>query len=324
MGYEFFNDQSKTIQICGILYPENFVENWRDIVYNCPWGIIISQYHTPDDKDKKIHVHFIIKDMHGHYLDFEKITEFICSFCKNPPRSICLRGGLQGLKDYARYMLHINRPDKEQFDLENPLFMDRDLPENGLINGKLNIFDDQKGFINAGGLDYIQCTRYTTRERKEIEQDLKNDERIYLLEYIYSHYINDFASFVEYAFRCGYTSVYSDSALYYRVITSIRDRQKMLEKGKEIVYADTVVARKSDMLYNKAMIYAYLVTFASTISSDVSSFIVDMCEDKIDNGGLSQLEFRRIFTKYIDPLTLEPRRYYQVDYDDYIKWRDAS
>lgn len=321
VGYKTFKENTKTTQIAFILYEEKLPKNWRDIVDNCPYGIFVSQVHTPDEKDKKLHRHGVIKDMHGHFLDYVSVMDILSSLNPSPAPALILVGGLQALKAYARYCVHFDRFDKEQFDINDPLTSDFELPSDGIVNGKLNIFDDVKGFHQGGGLDYVRSFSLTYREKEELKKSVREDERAELCSYIWENNVNDFASLAEYAYKCGYSSIWSDSGFYYRVCKSLQDRQTMQNKGQTIVQAPECMIDRSEILRNKAMVLAYISTFCSTLDMDIAQFIVDMVEDELDKGGISQLQFRRVFQKYIDPFTLQVRRYYERDFTDFKLWR---
>ena len=233
MGYSekyFFNENSKTDQVCVILWAEKLPLNYYDILDNSGYGFITSPLHSPDNECGKEHIHCVIRDMHGHNLDYNTIHNLIELLNPNSSRALCLRGGHAGLVDYARYFVHMNDDSKQQFDLRSPSTFDEDnIDENGYCkdNGLLSIYAENKCFYDGGGLDFLKLIHITARESAEMRKKEREDCFKVMCKYIYDNNINNFADFACWALNNNFGSaLLSYNTTFNNIIRAIDKRSK--------------------------------------------------------------------------------------------------
>ena len=106
---------SRTRNYATIVYPESAPENWREILADLHIPVLISPLHdkdvTPDGEIKKAHYHVII--MYGGVkttAQAEAIIKKIGGVGVVP---------INHLPAYARYLIHLDDPDKAQYDVHD-------------------------------------------------------------------------------------------------------------------------------------------------------------------------------------------------------------
>lgn len=106
---------SRTRNYATIVYPESAPENWREILADLHIPVLISPLHdkdvTPDGGIKKAHYHVII--MFGGVKTIAQAEAIIKKI-----------GGvgvvpINHLPAYARYLIHLDDPDKAQYDVHD-------------------------------------------------------------------------------------------------------------------------------------------------------------------------------------------------------------
>lgn len=94
-----------------ILYPDSMPECAMDLLLNEQFCVAISPLHCADDETKKAHYHVLISFSGKQNLDTINAEMKAKYNCTN----------LVKVKDrnkYTRYMLHLDNPEKEQFENE--------------------------------------------------------------------------------------------------------------------------------------------------------------------------------------------------------------
>lgn len=104
-----------------IIYPDECFENWKDILRDEVIPCAVSPLHSPEDSEKKKHHHILIA---GDKKSASQIYDEVCKklgsvFIENGTEKI--KGvtnvkKVQNIKSLVRYFLHLDNPDKEQFE----------------------------------------------------------------------------------------------------------------------------------------------------------------------------------------------------------------
>lgn len=93
-----------------LVYEETAVDNWQKVLKDTHGDYLISPMHSPDDEQKKPHWHVVYRHPTTITLD--------CAL-RTIPADIPANGHIEYLRtprNYQRYLLHLDDPDKEQFD----------------------------------------------------------------------------------------------------------------------------------------------------------------------------------------------------------------
>ena len=186
----FFTEDKKTQIITAVLYLEKLPDNWADILGNndyCPYKWFISPAHTPDNKDRKPHRHLVLMSRSRDDLSFNSVHLLLTALNGEYSKPLCVTGGHDGLVRICRYGFHLTKESmqKEQFDFTDPDYFDGDYPEDGIINGKLNVFHSEKGFRQSDDFDVFKVVRKTVREQSEFRKSFLDSEREIVLSHIY-------------------------------------------------------------------------------------------------------------------------------------------
>lgn len=98
-----------------VLYPESAVENWKEILQELYSPTLISPLHdkdkNPDGSIKKAHYHILL--MFDQVKSYNQILEITKKLNATIPQLVHSRKGL------ARYMAHLDNPEKAQYDIKN-------------------------------------------------------------------------------------------------------------------------------------------------------------------------------------------------------------
>ena len=95
-----------------VVYPDSAEEHWLDIIAESKIPVFVSPLHdrdfNPTGEAKKAHYHVIV--CYENKKNLEQVREFFDSF-----------GGvgceyIQSLRGYARYLCHLDNPEKAQYD----------------------------------------------------------------------------------------------------------------------------------------------------------------------------------------------------------------
>lgn len=90
-----------------IVYPDSAPDGWISILREQGLMGYISPLHTPDEKDKKQHYHVMLR--FENQKSESQIDDISKSVNGSKPRAV------QVWTAYARYLLHLDDPQKEQF-----------------------------------------------------------------------------------------------------------------------------------------------------------------------------------------------------------------
>lgn len=159
MSQKSTSGRGRTRNFATVVYPESAIENWQDILSDEHIPAFISPLHdkdlNPTGECKKPHYHVLImfegvKTMEQAIETFNKINGVGCEV-------------VQSLRGYARYLCHLDNPEKHQYSV-----------------------DDIKMLCGA---DYFNVTSLVTDKYKAIKEIIEfcNDYEVYayseLLEY---------------------------------------------------------------------------------------------------------------------------------------------
>ena len=93
-----------------LVYEESAPADWRKVLKDTHGDYLISPLHSPDDEVSKPHFHVVYR--HGNPVSLDCAKRLI-------PEGIPANGHLEMLhrpRNYQRYLLHLDDPDKEQFE----------------------------------------------------------------------------------------------------------------------------------------------------------------------------------------------------------------
>lgn len=93
-----------------LVYPESAPENWIEILKRSHLQFAISPLHQPDEEVSKPHYHVIYH--HGNPVNLSCAKDFI-------PEEVPANGYVEPARaprNLQRYLIHLDDPDKEQFD----------------------------------------------------------------------------------------------------------------------------------------------------------------------------------------------------------------
>lgn len=101
---------SKSRYFAFIVLQENASDKWIEALKETFGSFLISPLHDPDKEQKKPHWHVIYR--HSNTITLEAAKAFI-------PEGLALNGYLLPLahpRNYQRYLLHLDDPEKQQFE----------------------------------------------------------------------------------------------------------------------------------------------------------------------------------------------------------------
>lgn len=160
-----------------VVYPESAPDNWLSILAEAKTAIFVSPLHdkdiNPEGDLKKPHYHVLVA--YEGKKSLEQFEEFRASF-----------GGVgneivQSLRGYARYLCHLDNPEKHQYKTE-----------------------DVRAF---GGADYPAAIGLPTDKYKSIRE---------MMDFIRANNIKSYSDLLEYASECHYDwfRILCDSGTY--------------------------------------------------------------------------------------------------------------
>lgn len=95
-----------------IVYPESAPEDWLSVLAGYHIPMAISPLHVPDDDEKKPHHHILVHfEGKKSRTQVKEIFDIVHGVVSHKPV-----GSIGG---YARYMCHIDNPEKEQLDVRD-------------------------------------------------------------------------------------------------------------------------------------------------------------------------------------------------------------
>lgn len=174
---------SRTRNYASILYEESAPKNWRQILEDCFVPMIISPYHNkdinPNGEPKKPHYHIIImfdsvKTCEQAREIFEKVNAVGCEYVKS-------------IRGYARYLCHLDNPDKAQYNIEDVISMSGAdyLGIIGLACDKYKAVAEMIDFIDSNKVpSYAYLLRYARNGRFDWFKLLCDNSSYVIKEYI--------------------------------------------------------------------------------------------------------------------------------------------
>ena len=280
-----FNEHSFVSQICAVLYEERLNPDYKKILFDSGYGCVLSPLHTPDDEEKKPHRHLIIKDMHGNTLSYYRVEKLLESLNENHAFALELANGQSGVKSYAKYMLHITKDsrDKQQFDLTKHSSF-QNYPEDGIINGLLNIYHPTKGYFDCGGLHFENLIVKTIREQADEISEERKKQLGEILNHIYSTCACNFADVALWCQKNGlldaliaYNAIIRpilqdmSSSQHFSYVSRSNDddyRNMLIEEKKDIEYCQQELRHRDNdcsVLENKKRLDYYKQAFTTRL-----------------------------------------------------------
>lgn len=175
-----------------VLYPESVVENWKDILneQHIPW--VQSPLHdkdtNPNGENKKPHWHIAL--MFGSKKSYKQICDIVESLGGGaPPQRI------ENMKGMIRYFLHMDNPEKAQYDKSELLcYGGADISKYLTNTGgdKLKILSEMQEWINDNDcVEFSDLAEYARTERfDDWYEVIVNQSTIFLTHYIRSRRYN--------------------------------------------------------------------------------------------------------------------------------------
>ncbi|MCX0368906.1 replication protein [Clostridium perfringens] len=179
------NNNKRTRNFATIVYPDSAPKNWQEILSNQFVPAFISPLHdkdiNPNGENKKPHWHVII--MYDSVKTLEQAKELISRFngvgCEP----------IQSIRGYARYLCHLDNPEKAQYDknLVKCLYGADYLNVIGLAIDKHIALAEMEEFCEKYNVfSFYALARYSTLHRHDWSRVLKDNGAIYMKEYLQS------------------------------------------------------------------------------------------------------------------------------------------
>lgn len=168
-----------------VVYPESAPENWQEILAQHFVPAFISPLHdkdkNPTGEDKKPHHHVMIM-FEGKKSD-EQVKQIFDTI-----------GGVglekvKSLRGYARYLCHLDNPEKAQYDQGQVRCMcGADYASTiGLASDKYHALAEMEEFCELYNvMSFYALSRYATKYRTDWSRVLKDNGAIYMREYLQS------------------------------------------------------------------------------------------------------------------------------------------
>lgn len=93
---------------CNIIYPESMPENIWDILSGLKIPVAVSPLHNPDEETTKQHYHVVYK------FSGKKTSDSV-QFIRELTKGTYLQP-VNDIRAYVRYLIHLDNPEKQQFD----------------------------------------------------------------------------------------------------------------------------------------------------------------------------------------------------------------
>lgn len=143
-----------------VVYPESAPANWLEIIGDSKTPVLVSPLHdsdiNPTGEHKKPHYHVLAA--YDGKKSISQASEFFSSF-----------GGVgcevvQSLRGYARYLCHLDNPEKHQYN--------------------------QADVLQFGGIDFVSCIGLPTDKYKAVSE---------MMEYCRENNVYSYADLLDYA-----------------------------------------------------------------------------------------------------------------------------
>lgn len=264
------------------------------MLINSHLGYVVSPPHKPEGK--KEHRHLLLRNMHGHFLNFEKITNLLNCMMLDPPNGIEVGSGMDSVRLMVQYFVHLNQPDKEQFDLSD-----------------LNKIE----FYSGGGL-VLDRLLYSGRSSRST--NVNEEKYLDLFGYCYSPDCLTFADLCKYASQKGLLSLALGRAYAFKSLIgdihcadkkAIETAISILRNNDGFVSSDIP---KRD--YEQQSAHLRKIT-QSNLSGDLWDWIVFKLSDILADFNTPALKIRQAFSSLYDSYSNLPRKPFIKEFDEW-------
>lgn len=169
-----------------VVYPESAPENWLDILRDLHIPAFISPLHDSDLTDngkehKKAHYH--VMTMHEGKKSIDQVKEIYKTFSGVGCEVV------QSLRGYARYLCHLDDPNKAQYKINQVVSLGganyTDLI--GTMADKMSCITEMVDFINENDIDsFYELVNHSRNFHSEWFDCLMNSGSYFIKEYIKS------------------------------------------------------------------------------------------------------------------------------------------
>lgn len=179
------NATKRTRNYATVVYPESAPADWVDLASAAKVPIVISPLHdrdiNPTGEIKKPHWHVLV--LYENVKTYEQAKELIISF-----------GGVgceivQSLRGYARYLCHLDNPEKVQYSTDEVSCLFGVDYHNliGLPTDKYKLLREMKQWINDNNtIHFIDLYDYAAVHRDDWFRILSDNGTIVIKEYLRS------------------------------------------------------------------------------------------------------------------------------------------
>lgn len=177
--------KGRTRNYASVVYPESAPENWQDVLSDLKVPAFVSPLHDKDlnatGEEKKAHYHVMlvfegVKTLEQAREIFQQIGGVGCE-------------AVQSLRGYARYLCHLDNPDKAQYPVEGvKAFCGADyIGAIGLVTDKYKAISEMIDFCVESGLtSYSSLLIYCRQERYDWFRVLCDNGTVVMKEFLKS------------------------------------------------------------------------------------------------------------------------------------------
>lgn len=167
-----------------VVYPESAPSDWRTTIAEAKIPVFIGPLHdkdvNPGGEQKKPHFHVLVA--YEGKKSINQVSAFFSTF-----------GGVgcevvQSLRGYARYLCHLDNPEKAQYDTEDVISYGIDYQSTiGLPTDRYKIIAEMQDFVDDNCIySFAQLNRYARQNRYDWYRILCDSAAIIMKEYIKS------------------------------------------------------------------------------------------------------------------------------------------
>lgn len=178
------NKNTRTRNFASILYPESASPNWLEILKEQHIPFLVSPLHNndlnPTGDAKKPHYHIIL------IFDNVKTVEQATEIFKLINSVGCEK--INSLKNYSRYLCHLDNPEKAQYKTEDVIAYGIDyLDIIKSTSNKYKMLEEMQDFCDKYDVVsfYLLC-QYARKNNKEWYKTLCDNGSVYMREYLKS------------------------------------------------------------------------------------------------------------------------------------------
>lgn len=168
-----------------VVYPESMPENFFDIIGELKVPVLVSPLHdkdiNPTGEEKKAHYHVLM------YFEGKKSQAQVTELVKTFSGVGCEK--VASLRGYARYLCHLDNPEKHQYSVEDVrAFGGIDYMSTiGLPTDRYKAIGEMMDFIDEQGItSYAKLLRYARNNRYDWFRILCDNSTYTIKEYLKS------------------------------------------------------------------------------------------------------------------------------------------